>query len=78
MTKAIITFTADGSGHCLYSEAINLQALGKLTCRRASGIDFDAATQKWQVRIVGSQEVVFAAASRQACLDWEQANLQPL
>ena len=67
-------FHPDGQVRCLYTEALNLAALGKLNIARASAVEFDNATQRWQVLdCVG--EVLFTHPSRQACLDWEQDHL---
>ena len=72
-----LTFTPDGRGHCLYGEAIDLQALGPLTCRRASQVEFDDAGQQWQVLTADRATVRFSSPSRQRCLDWERDNLNP-
>jgi hypothetical protein len=66
-----LDFTPTGTAHCLYDEAIDLHALGRLHIRRASHIEFNEQTQIWEVRLVGRDEVVFADASRQRCLGWE-------
>ena len=73
--KASITFTQDGTAGCLYTELIDLQRLGRLSCHRASMIEFDEKTQRWAVRRPGRRRVLFSDRSRQACLDWEQAHL---
>ena len=72
---ASITFTPDGNGRCLYHEAIDLHALGRLECRRASRVEFNAGTQRWEVSLPGSDQPVFSSPSRRACLDWERDNL---
>ena len=66
-----LTFGPDGIGHGLYTEAIDLHQLGVLHVERATAIEFDNEGQTWQVRDM-SGESLFAAASRQECLDWEQ------
>ncbi len=73
-----ITFTADGLGHCLYGEAIEIQALGRLSCRRASTVEFDLATQQWQVRCANTRDLLFVHPSRERCLASEQEHLEPL
>ena len=35
-----LTFDREGTGHCLYTEAIPLQSLGTLEVRRATHIEF--------------------------------------
>ena len=72
---ASITFAADGNAHCLYHEAIDLHVLGRLECRRASQVEFNAESQQWEVSLPDSDEPVFSSPNRQACLDWERHNL---
>ena len=74
---AEIEFRADGRGHCLYTDALDLQRIGPLTCRRANTIEFNASTQQWEVRAANSATLLYTHLSRQACLDWERANLKP-
>lgn len=76
MKTHIITFQLDGTARCLWTDAVPLQALGRLEVRRASTIEFDEATQQWQVRDRHGQ-LRFLALSRAACLEWEQQHLQP-
>jgi hypothetical protein len=75
--KLVLTIDHDGTGRCLYSELIDLRALGSLTCQRASHIEFDARQQDWKVLAADRRRVLFRDPSRQACLDWEQDHLQP-
>ncbi len=72
----VITFTPDGTARCLWTEAVPLHELGRLEIHRASNIDFENATQRWQV-IDRRGKLRFFAKSRAACLEWEQQNLQP-
>ena len=71
-----ITFTPDGTAHCLWTDAISLHDLGYLEITRTSNIEFNNADQKWEV-IDRKGKVRFIAKSRSACLEWEQQNLQP-
>ena len=66
----IITFTTAGIGRCLYTEAIPLDQIGKLSVERASQVEFCNRLQAWRVSVKGS--VLFTAPTRQQCLDWEQ------
>ncbi len=75
--RLVLTIDADGNAHCLYNELIDLRALGTLSCRRASHIEFDQKSQEWRVLSADRQRILFRDASRQACLDWEADNLQP-
>lgn len=72
-----ITFTADGTGHCLYTDEIDLRTIGAISIRRATEIEFNAGTQQWEVRLPGSPRVLFSAPSRVACLAWEQESIHP-
>ncbi len=72
----VITFAADGAARCLWTEAVPLHELGRLEVHRASNIEFNNATQHWEV-IDSKEKVRFFARSRAACLEWEQENLQP-
>lgn len=67
---ANLTFTPDGIGRGLYTEAIDLSGLGLLHIERATTIEFDNDGQTWRVRDV-SGAPLFDAPRRQDCLDWE-------
>jgi hypothetical protein len=75
MTAHIISFAPDGTAHCLWTEAVPLNEIGRLEITRASQIEFNNATQHWEV-IDRKGSVRFFAKSRSACLDWEHENLQ--
>ena len=75
MIEIAITFTPDGTGHALYTEAINLAGIGPLDIRRATTIEFDNVTQYWRVKDP-TGFALFNSPSRQACLDWERQYLQ--
>ena len=68
MTEIAITFTPDGTGHGLYTEAIDLASLGTLAIRRATTIEYDNNTQYWRVRDP-TGFALFNSSSRQECLD---------
>ncbi|MBT3380725.1 MAG: hypothetical protein HN742_26905 [Lentisphaerae bacterium] len=76
--RLVVTFTPDGTGHCLYSELIDLRSIGALACRRASHIEFDGASQQWQVLSPDRSQVLFQHHSRSTCGAWEQETLQPV
>lgn len=69
--EAVLTFNPDGTAVGLYTEAIPLQELGRLSIRRATTIEFDDAIQQWVVRDPAGSEL-FHAPGRQQCLDWER------
>jgi hypothetical protein len=73
----VLTFDNDGNGHCLYGELVDLRAIGTLSCRRASHIEFDEESQQWQVLSPDRQTVLFHDSSRTVCEDWEHDHLQP-
>jgi hypothetical protein len=65
-----ITFTPDGIGHGLYTEVIDLAAVGSLAIERATNVEFNHATQEWEVRDPSGQ-LLHAHDSREVCLAWE-------
>ena len=71
MKTAVLKFDPTGNGHCLYTEAIDLSLLGALEIVRASSIEFNNATQHWEIKSPEGM-LLFSDPSRQACLDWEQ------
>jgi hypothetical protein len=66
----VLTFTANGEGNGLYTEAIDLGSIGRLTLRRATTIEFNEAVQKWEVRDAGGA-LLHSHPSREICLEWE-------
>ncbi len=71
-----IQFNRNGTARCLWTDAISLHELGRLAITRATDIEFNNATQQWEV-IDTKGSVRFFARSRATCLEWEQENLQP-
>lgn len=71
MNAISITFSPDGLGHGLYTEAIDLGRIGRLTVERATYIEYDNPTQYWRVRDK-TGFALFNSPSRQQCLDWER------
>jgi hypothetical protein len=45
-----IQFCPDGSAHYLWTDAVPLHELGRLEIHRATNIEFNNTTQKWEVR----------------------------
>lgn len=70
MITSVIKFDQQGTGHCLYSEAIDLSSIGPLHIARASTIEFNWAIQQWEVRNPEGQ-LLFQNRSRSVCLAWE-------
>lgn len=75
MTEIAITFTPDGLGHGLYTEAIDLGQIGPLTIKRATTIEYDNNSQYWRVKDRTGFRL-FSSTSRQECLDWERQYLE--
>ena len=67
----IITFPLSGRAKALYTEDINLRSLGALHIERATQIEFNNATQQWDVLNLDAKPL-FSSVSREDCLDWEQ------
>lgn len=70
MNTVVIRFDPQGEGHCLYTEAVDLQSIGPLQVARASNIEFNQSEQQWEVRD-SEQLVLFSSSSRSICLAWE-------
>jgi hypothetical protein len=75
--RTTLRFDQRGGIQCLYTEAVDLRSLGRLQVVRATTIDFVPEEQLWRVRFATSGKLLFSTPSREACLAWEQANLQP-
>ena len=75
--NATLRFNPGGRIDCLYTEAINLRALGRLHVVRATDIRFNDNTQQWEEHEFGTAAVLFSHPSRTECLHWEHQNLQP-
>ena len=71
MNTLALKFTPDGRGHCLYTEVLDLTALGTLDIQRAATIEFHNDRQQWEVR-EATGTVLHSDSSRAACLLWEQ------
>jgi len=72
--NAVLTFNTNGTGSCLYTELIDLHSIGRLEVSRASTIEFNNQTQRWEVKNQRGRTLFFAR-SRAACLEWEHNNL---
>ena len=75
--NSTLRFNLGGEIGCLYTEAIDLRALGRLHVVRATDIRFNDTTQQWDVHAAETGHVLYSHQSRNECLRWEQVNLQP-
>lgn len=75
--KATLRVHPGGRVDCLYTEAIDLRALGRLEVFRATDIRFNEPTQQWEVRCASTGRQLHSNPSREACLIWERENLFP-
>jgi hypothetical protein len=71
MNAHVIKFDPHGNGHCLYTEQIDLRALGELQIVRAATIEFNNDTAEWEVKDSENQ-LLFHHPFHAACLAWEQ------
>lgn len=60
-------------GFCrtLWNDVLDLRALGDCQVQRASTVEFNAASQEWEVRLPGADTALFSHPLRSTCLDWE-------
>ena len=77
MTPTTLRFHPGGRIDCMYTEAIDLRALGRLQVFRATDIRFCEKSQQWKVRCAATGKLLHSDPSREACLAWERANLGP-
>ncbi|MDF1862597.1 MAG: hypothetical protein P1U87_20435 [Verrucomicrobiales bacterium] len=70
-TPEVIHFQPDGTGAGLYTEVIDLKEIGVLDVSRASNVEFNPATQQWEVFDYTGHRV-FTDPSRETCLRWER------
>jgi hypothetical protein len=69
--RAALLVEPTGEVIALYTELIDLPALGRLTTTRATEVEFNEAIQEWQVREPGCGAVYYSHPSRNVCLRWE-------
>jgi len=72
MDTASLIIEPDGTVIGLYSELIPLTAIGRLSTRRATRVEFDATAQQWCVSEADGRRILYRHVSRQRCLEWER------
>lgn len=75
--NTVMRFDSMGMVACLYTELVDLRALGRLQVVRATVIRFREATQSWEVHCASTDRLLHSDPSREACLVWERSNLGP-
>ena len=70
MNAVTLRVLTDGTVQGLYTEAIDLTAVGPLQIERASTIEFDNPAQLWRV-FDRRGRCIHSAPSRTECLAWE-------
>jgi hypothetical protein len=65
----------DGKVICVYTDAINLHALGVLDVHRASSVEFDSTSQRWTA-VLTDGTLVGSFSSRQAAIKAEVEMLE--
>jgi hypothetical protein len=64
-------FLPDGTVRGLYTEAIDLSALGPLNVQRATSLEFDNRLGAWRVFDLAGH-CLYCSTVREFCLAWEQ------
>lgn len=67
--------TPAGVCECLYTEQIDLSAIGRIHVRRATHIIYDNAERHWVVTDT-LENKLFSHSKREVCLKWEQGYLE--
>lgn len=66
--KTTIQIDPDGNLHCLYTDDIDLFAIGKVVdVRKASNVNFNEEKQVWEIITLDGQ-VVYKHANREAAI----------
>lgn len=70
MNPINLWFRNDGTIQGLYTEVVDLQALGRLAIKRISRIEYDNRLQAWRV-LDRRGRSLYVSPSREICLRWE-------
>ncbi len=71
---ATLTILPNGTLQGLYTEVIDLGALGRLNIQRLTTVEFDHRSQLWRV-LDRQGQCLYASPTRSLCLRWELEQL---
>jgi len=72
-----IEIDEDGNIHTLYTDEVDLFAIGRVTnVRKASNVEFNEDDQVWEVLSLAG-EVLYTHKNRDESINWEIQNFQP-
>lgn len=71
MVDIVFEITPDGNLYGLYTDEIDLFAIGRVTnVRKASNVEFNEKAQQWEVLSLAG-EVLHSDSNREATIEWE-------
>lgn len=74
----VLEITAEGNVETLWSDQLDLYALGRITnVRNASTVEFNEQDQIWEVIDASDGQVVHRDRNREKAIEWEIANFGP-
>lgn len=75
--KVILEIDEHGDVHCLWTDQVNLFAVGLVTnVRKASNVEFNEREQVWEVLSL-DEEVLHQNKSREKAIEWEIEAFSP-
>lgn len=76
-TKVVFEITPEGDLQGLYTDKVDLFAIGKITnVNKASNVEFDEESQLWQVLSLDGR-VLHTDSNRETAIEWEIENFSP-
>lgn len=76
-TKIVLEITDDGDIHCLYTDEIDLFAIGQVTnVRKASNVEFNENIQQWEVSDLNGK-ILHTNPNREAAIEFEIEEFSP-
>jgi hypothetical protein len=68
----VIQFSTDAIARAVYTDGLPLAELGPLRLQRASNVEFNETSQRWEVRLASNPDTVaHTDRSRCSCIAWE-------